>query len=553
MPKISSCLFSLLVVLGLSLAACSNQGPTPTAAINPTLPSTTSPGAPLNSPPASPAAQTLWIPAAVPAALAQTILNQSGWSKGDTQANSSCAVEASKRNSFGSWVYALVAPFDTVTDGVTLSALQAKWKGNGGDFPAQTLLLEQEDLDFLSAFLGQPAARVVQVASREQILEQAWKNKNTWAVIPFDQVQPEWKVLTLDGDSPLRKSFDESKYGLSIPLGLSCRDAQTHPAGLSAQVAISNRDPKALTTVVLTGVTAMVRGTAFEMEKQGLTYPARDIRDWLVDADFTHISNEISYWPNCPPPFTDNKENKLVFCSNPQYNKLLEDVHANVIELSGDHFIDYGPAATIYTLDMYKKLGWNYYGGGYNIDDARKPLLLEHNGNKIAFLGCNAKPPGYATASATTPGAVHCNFDIMVKQIKDVKAQGYLPIVTFQHLEYYSYTINPFLQADFERVADAGAVIVSGSQAHQPHGMEFRNGSFLHYGLGNLFFDQFKEGFPERQAFIDRHVFYKGKYINTELLSMMFTDLAHPRPMTDAERQDLLNTVFKVSIWPYQP
>ena len=40
------------------------------------------------------------------------------------------------------------------------------------------------------------------------------------------------------------------------------------------------------------------------------------------------------------------------------------------------------------------------------------------------------------------------------------------------------------------RVADAGATMVSGSQAHYPHIMEFRGESFIHYGLGNLFFDQ---------------------------------------------------------------
>ncbi len=37
---------------------------------------------------------------------------------------------------------------------------------------------------------------------------------------------------------------------------------------------------------------------------------------------------------------------------------------------------------------------------------------------------------------------------------------------------------------------DAGADIVSGSQAHQPQGMEIRGDGFINYGLGNLFFGQ---------------------------------------------------------------
>ncbi len=41
---------------------------------------------------------------------------------------------------------------------------------------------------------------------------------------------------------------------------------------------------------------------------------------------------------------------------------------------------------------------------------------------------------------------------------------------------------------DFGIVLEAGAVITSGSQAHQPHYAEFVHDGFAHYGLGNLFF-----------------------------------------------------------------
>jgi poly-gamma-glutamate synthesis protein (capsule biosynthesis protein) len=103
-------------------------------------------------------------------------------------------------------------------------------------------------------------------------------------------------------------------------------------------------------------------------------------------------------------------------------------------------------------------------------------------------------------------------------------------------------------------VADAGAVVVSGSQAHQPHAMTFalegvNEPSFLHYGLGNLFFDQELFGLATSQAFIDRHVFYDGRYVGTELITIMFVDNARARIMTPEERQDLLTTIFKASGW----
>ena len=99
-------------------------------------------------------------------------------------------------------------------------------------------------------------------------------------------------------------------------------------------------------------------------------------------------------------------------------------------------------------------------------------------------------------------------------------------------------------------MAEAGADIVSGSQAHQPQGMEFLNGSFIHYGLGNLFFDQYGLCEACRQGLIDRHVFYDGRYISTELLPIQFVDYARSRPMTSEEANTLFQALFRASGWP---
>jgi poly-gamma-glutamate synthesis protein (capsule biosynthesis protein) len=103
---------------------------------------------------------------------------------------------------------------------------------------------------------------------------------------------------------------------------------------------------------------------------------------------------------------------------------------------------------------------------------------------------------------------------------------------------------------DAHTLTDAGAVIVSGSQAHQPQGLEIQDGSFIHHGLGNLFFDQIHQYPPNTAtAFIDRHIFYNGKHISTELLTIQFVDYARARPMTQTEREELLRTVFAASGW----
>ena len=97
---------------------------------------------------------------------------------------------------------------------------------------------------------------------------------------------------------------------------------------------------------------------------------------------------------------------------------------------------------------------------------------------------------------------------------------------------------------DFREMVDAGAVIVSGSQSHVPMSMEIYHQAFIHYGLGNLFFDQM-DSIINRQEFLDRHIFYDGRYIGTELMTAMLENYAQPRPMTPSERASLLEDAFR--------
>ena len=455
------------------------------------------------------------------------------------------------------WVYALAAPFPTVTDSITSQELLRIWRGEVNESSTfQRILIDGNTKVLFEKLWGVPSSAAVILTDEESLLATAWNEDGSWAIIPFDTLETRWKVIAVDDISPLDDDFNEWEYELSVPFSLlgkadDLRSINESIAGLESEfIPTTNRDENKITTIAMTGVTALVRGTAYMMEKYGMTYPALDIGDILRSADITHISNEIPFTESCPNPFysTENDTN-LVFCSKPEYINLLDSVGTDVVELTGDHFRDWGADAMLYTLELYDERGWQYYGGGRNLEEGQQPAYFEHNGNKIAFIGCNAKPEGYATADVDYPGAVHCDMDVMTAQIKAAKEQGYLPIVTVQHIEYYDYEASPYLVEDFHTVAEAGAVIVSGSQAHQPHAFEFYRGSFLHYGLGNLFFDQYGEGYAQRQAFIDRYIIYDGKVISTELVTIMFVDMARPRLMLPEERQELLEDIFYASGW----
>jgi hypothetical protein len=98
---------------------------------------------------------------------------------------------------------------------------------------------------------------------------------------------------------------------------------------------------------------------------------------------------------------------------------------------------------------------------------------------------------------------------------------GTFPIVTLQYNETYSLKPSPLAIPVFLPLAEAGAAIVSGSQAHYPQSFAFVDDRLVHFGLGNFFFDQMEvpvygprlfnpEELPiagTRLEFIDRHIF----------------------------------------------
>lgn len=467
------------------------------------------------------------------------------------------------------WVFALAAPFKTVQDVVSFDDLQAAWLGNpmGSSAHLSALAVYDRDYTSLVALLGgspdadgmSPTVRLLP-DDMQNISD--FLNAETWALIPFDQLHPEVKVISVDGISPLNDDFPTQEYPLKGHYALYTSPATSDrlsPEILDALLADlpgTNRDLARMTTLVMTGVTALVRATAYRMETQGILYPARDIGDWLSSADVTHISNEVSFYENCPYP--DPYDQALTFCSHPDYISLLDYVGADVIELTGNHNNDalheFNVNAFDATLAMYDARGMLTFGGGLNLEDAMQPALISHHGNNLAFIGCNIAGPNFAWATSTSGGAAPCgDLTWMVNTIQRLRQDGYLPIVTFQYYEDYSNDASPQMKADFRRMAEAGAVIVNGSQAHTPKEMEFLDGALLHYGLGNLFFDQMSVTIngvtytQTRNEFIQRHVMYDGRYISTQLLTAVLEDWARPRPMTPYERQVFLSEIFSVS------
>jgi hypothetical protein len=448
------------------------------------------------------------------------------------------------------WVYVLVGPFPTVTDDISFSEVQSLWRGGETEMP---LLVTPTTANALTKVWGEANNDSVTLVAESEIQDLTYTSRPSYAIVPFEELNPRWKVIGIDGQSPIHKDLDLSVYPLIIHFSLEGKqDAVTEIeqdiASGKVDIPRTNFDPEKMTVILLTGTTALVRSTAERMESKGLDYPGEKIRDWLIEPDITHVSNEASFTQNCPDPNPDVISTQ--FCSKPEYMDLLDYVGVDVAEQTGNHLLNYGAAGMEYSLGLYAEHGIQTYGGGRNAGEARQPLLMERNGTKIAFLGCNNAGVALELATADGPGAAACDFDWMEGEIRRLKQEGYVVIVTLQDLEGYSMMPMSWVRDDFVRMAEAGADIVSGSQAHFPQGFEFTGNTFMHFGLGNLFFDQMD--YPvtgTRREFLDRYILYDQKVISIDLLTAMLEDYAQPRPMTLEERQQFLQDYFTASGW----
>ena len=167
-------------------------------------------------------------------------------------------------------------------------------------------------------------------------------------------------------------------------------------------------------------------------------------------------------------------------------------------------------------------------------------MILEHNGNRLAFLGANQWGPEWYREQARRhrqrlgrtgesrraplrpeadgrrhPGAQDRKSDLVFAEV--------------QHTEFNAagdYQIEPLPQeeADFQALSDGGrrrgdrrhGARAAGRRAAGWHGI-------ILYGLGNLYFDQ-TWSWPTRTGLVARHTIYDGKLINTELLVTVIED-----------------------------
>lgn len=446
--------------------------------------------------------------------------------------------------------FAAATRFDTIEPVLGYTELRAAWAGETITYTALAVLTDT--LPLLEQVLGEPGQSVTGYATVDDVVAAAWQDRSTLVVLPFDQLEPRLAVMTLDGQNPVENAsgFNPQRYPLVADVFAHMAPADATEAALVSEfldaLPPGNRDPDKLTVLAMTGVTAMCRMTAAQMDLFGPAWPAEIVGPGLASADITHISNEVPFVEGCE---TNTSQDNYNFCSKPEYMETLIASGADIIGMTGNHQNDFGRPNALASLEFYDDYNLPYYGGGKNLEEAMRPLFIERNGTRMAFLGANSYGPKMAWATDSLPGAAPFDLNILSATIRSIKEKDLADIVLVELQYQESYDTEPLAdqRIDFNALVRAGADIVTGVQSHVPQGMEFTDGSMILYGLGNLYFDQM--GPTTREGMVARHTFYAGRHISTQIQTTVVYDYGQPHWTTPAERAAMLRRVFAASYW----
>jgi enterochelin esterase-like enzyme len=400
-----------------------------------------------------------------------------------------------------------------------------------GGFDSELILAD--DVVAMLAQYGVNVNSETRVVPADTLFGQLWRDRRLYTLLPFERLMPRFRTLYIDEEHPLDGNLEDYAFAFSSES--------------------PNYHPDRLTRLLLSGVTALTRGTRTALDENGVEWAAGGITPYISRADFFHTSNEVSIYPTCPQTSGPTYGGSFSFCSKEEHFELFTLLGLDIVELSGNHNNDYGYDAYLDTLEWYSERGIAAVGGGRTLEEARRPLILNHNGNRVAMVACNWIGPYYALVNedpsllgGVRPGAAYCDLNWLRDALPQISAENDLLVITVQYLELDEYTPSDQQRSDFRLLAELGADVVIGTSSHYPQTFEFfptaRGETYIHYGMGNLFFDQ--HSLAGRRFFMNQLFIYEGRFLTVDLFTGLIEGLGRPRPMSPNERLNFLFLMF---------
>ena len=217
---------------------------------------------------------------------------------------------------------------------------------------------------------------------------------------------------------------------------------------------------------------------------------------------------------------------------DPKLASVFTDCGIDVASVASNHAMDWGPEALLDSIAKLRAMGIATVGAGANLEEARKPVFIEKNGIRLAFLAyCSVLREGY-TAGPNKPGVAplraHTYYETFDYQagvhpkvvtvpfeedlrnvVADIAAAKKSADAVVVSLHWGVHFIRKVV-ADYQRVAmnaifDAGASLILGHHAHVPKAIESNKGRVCFYSMSNFIMSATEKTGHQAQQFTERY------------------------------------------------
>ncbi|TBL81405.1 CapA family protein [Paenibacillus thalictri] len=279
------------------------------------------------------------------------------------------------------------------------------------------------------------------------------------------------------------------------------------------------------------------------LKQNGYDYPYQEVKSYLESPDVTVANLET-------PVTTRGKAQTkdYIYRSSPQAMPAFAEAGFDVVNLANNHILDYGKDGLLDTIDQLKAANIQYVGAGKDIKEAYRPVIMEKNGLKIAFLGFSRVAEDKSWyATNTTPGVAQTyTTDLALEAIRNAKETADLVIV----LAHWGVERQDKPAKEQTNLAhlyiDNGADLVVASHPHVLQSFEQYNGKWIAYSLGNFIFTTNNTS-STWETVIMNATCNKTKSCGIQLIPI-FSKWAQPVKMTEEDGAKLFNRLSGISI-----
>ena len=199
---------------------------------------------------------------------------------------------------------------------------------------------------------------------------------------------------------------------------------------------------------------------------------------------------------------------------NPEATCVLENINADIWNISNNHIMDAGKEGLISTRAIAAKMVCRTIGAGINETEASEPVYLEEAGG-IGMFGV-AYMTECIPAGPDAPGVFRWDDEACIgRRIREIKEKCRWCIVVAHGGEEFADMPNPYTRDRYLRYLAMGADVVVAHHPHVPENYEtFDNGKAIFYSLGNFIFDT---DYQRAHPYTDIGVLLKLRFTESEM------------------------------------